>query len=275
MKNKTPTIIITGAVAGSWRCHGLDCSRDGAQVVLAACSEAGLAAVAAEDTGARAARLAVVADVTKAEDCRRIVDQSLQRYGEIDALVNNVATIEPLAAVADVRLEDWLRQMAVNVFGPLTLSQFAIPHLRQTHGRIVNVTSHGADNVIPGASAYSASKAALNRLSKTLAAEEPEIPVLLFVPGEVDTPMQAVIRDKGKGKTPDDVYQFFLDQYEQGRLLPADTPALAGVALALAAPGDWSGEILQWDDERVQALVRSFQASLPGAASGPAPHVEG
>ncbi len=275
MKNRTPTIIITGASQGLGAAMASIAAAHGAQVVLAARSEAGLAAQQQRIQERGGSALAVVADVTKAEDCRRIVDQSLQRYGEIDALVNNAATIEPLAAVADVRLEDWLRQMAVNVFGPLTLSQFAIPHLRQTHGRIVNVTSHGADNVIPGASAYSASKAALNRLSKTLAAEEPEIPVLLFVPGEVDTPMQAVIRDKGKGKTPDDVYQFFLDQYEQGRLLPADTPALAGVALALAAPRDWSGEILQWDDERVQALVRSFQASLPGAASGPAPHVEG
>jgi hypothetical protein len=78
------------------------------------------------------------------------------------------------------------------------------------------------------------------------------------VPGEVDTAMQAVIRDKGKGKTSDEIYQFFLDQHEQGRLLPPETPALAGVALALKAPHAWSGELLEWDDDRVQDLIRSL-----------------
>jgi NAD(P)-dependent dehydrogenase (short-subunit alcohol dehydrogenase family) len=258
MKGEAPTIIITGASKGLGAAMAYIAAGRGAQVVLAARSAAALATVQQRIQERGGSVLAVVADVTKADDCRSIVDQALQMYGKIHALVNNAATIEPLDAVADVRLEDWTRHMAVNVFGPLAMSQFAIPHLRRTRGRIVNVTSHGAATAIPGASAYSASKAALNRLSKTLAAEEPDIPVLLLVPGEVDTAMQAVIRDKGKGKTSDEIYQFFLDQHEQGRLLPPETPALAGVALALKAPHAWSGELLEWDDDRVQDLIRSL-----------------
>ncbi len=258
MNKKAPTIIITGASQGLGAAMAVIAATRGAQVVLAARSPAGLATQEQRIQEHGGSAFTVVADVTKEEDCRRIVDQALQRYGEIDALVNNAAIIEPLDVVANVSLGDWTHHFAVNVFGPLMMSQLAVPHLRRTRGRIINVTSHGADLVIPGASAYSASKAALNRLSRTLAAEEPDLAVLLFVPGEVDTPMQAVIRDKGKGKTPDEVYQFFLDQHAQGHLLPPETPALAGVALALKAPQAWSGELLQWDDDRVRSLIRSL-----------------
>jgi NAD(P)-dependent dehydrogenase (short-subunit alcohol dehydrogenase family) len=104
------------------------------------------------------------------------------------------------------------------------------------------------------ASAYSTSKAALNRFSKVLAAEEPEITVILFIPGETDTPMQTVIREKSKGIAPDEIYQYFTELYEHGKLLPPEIPALAAVRLAMEAPHDWSGEILQWDDEKVKAL---------------------
>ena len=134
------------------------------------------------------------------------------------------------------------------------MCQLAIPYLRQTNGRVINLTSHGADIAIPGASAYSASKAALNRFSKTLAVEEPTLTVLLFIPGDVNTSMQDIIRTKGKGKTSDAVYQYFLDLYERGQLLAPEVPARATVSLALGAPHAWSGETLEWDEERVQEL---------------------
>jgi hypothetical protein len=88
--------------------------------------------------------------------------------------------------------------------------------------------------------------------------EEPEITILLFIPGEIDTPMQTAIREKGKGKTTDDFYQYFVSLYEQGKLLPPKTPALVAVSLALKAPHELSGEVLQWDDKRVQELVKQF-----------------
>ncbi len=257
---QAPTVIVTGASQGLGAAIASIAAARGARVVLTARSEAALQVQCERIRQGGGTAMAVAADITKSEDCREIVDRTVQTFATIDALVNNAATIEPLSAVADVAIEDWKHQMAVNVFGPATLCQLAIPHLRQSRGRVVNVTSHGAESIIPGASAYSASKAALNQLSRTIAAEEPTIAVLLIIPGEVDTPMQAAIRNKGKGKAPDDVLQYFVDLYEQGRLLPPETPALAAVALALAAPLEWSGEILEWNDARVQELVESLSA---------------
>jgi NAD(P)-dependent dehydrogenase (short-subunit alcohol dehydrogenase family) len=252
-----PTIIITGASQGLGAAMAAIAAEQGAQVVLAARSESLLEMQAEQIRQRGGTALAVAGDVGRADDCRRIVERTLEAFGTIDALVNNAATVEPLDAITDIGPAAWSRHLAVNLLGPIMLCQLAIPHLRQAQGRVVNVTSHGADLAIPGTSAYATSKAALNRFSRVLAAEEPAITVILFIPGEVDTAMQAVIRAQARGKTPDEIYQFFVDLHEQGQLLPPETPAEAAVTLALHAPPEWSGEILEWDDERVQEFVKA------------------
>lgn len=252
-----PTIIITGASQGLGAAMAAIAAEQGAQVVLAARAEPLLERQAEQISQRGGTALAVAGDVGRPDDCQRIVDRTLQAFGRLDALVNNAATIEPLDAIADIGPAAWSRHLAVNLLGPITMCQLAIPHLRQARGRMVNVTSHAADLAIPGTSAYATSKAALNRFSKVLAAEEPAITVLLFIPGEVDTAMQAVIRAQARGKTPDEIYQFFVDLHEQGQLLPPETPAQAAVTLALHAPHEWSGELLEWDDDRVQDFVKA------------------
>jgi NAD(P)-dependent dehydrogenase (short-subunit alcohol dehydrogenase family) len=261
-----PVLIVTGASQGLGAAIASIAAEHGARVVLAARSEAALEKQAEQIRRRGGTALSVVGDISCFEDCQRIIDHTLRAFGQIDALINNAGTIEPLAPILEAPHEDWAHHMAVNVLGPMMLCQLAIPYLRQTHGRVVNVTSHAAELAIPGASSYSASKAALNRFSKVLAVEEPAITVILFIPGEVDTHMQAVIRNQGKGKTTDQMYQYFMGLYEQGELLPPETPALAATCLALQAPAEWSGEILEWDDARVQKLVR-----LPGGPGSPTP----
>jgi NAD(P)-dependent dehydrogenase (short-subunit alcohol dehydrogenase family) len=253
-----PTIIVTGASRGLGAAIAEIAASRGACVVLTARSEHELEKQAQKIRQIGGNVLPIVADISHFEDCQKIIEKTLQVYGRIDALINNAGTIEPLAPISEARHEDWAYHMVVNLLGPMMMCKLAIPYLRQTEGKVVNITSHAAEISIPGASAYSTSKAALNRFSKSLAVEEPDITVILFIPGETDTPMQAVIRNKGKGKTPDEVHQFFADLYEQGKLLPPEIPAIAAVSLALKAPLQVSGEIIQWDDERVQDLTNSF-----------------
>jgi NAD(P)-dependent dehydrogenase (short-subunit alcohol dehydrogenase family) len=252
---KQATVIVTGASQGLGAAIASAAADQGAQVVMTARSEAALELHAQKIRQRGGNAFPIVGDVTRFEDCQRIIDGTLKSFGRFDALINNAATIEPIAPIVEAHAEDWAHHMAVNLFGPMMMSQRAIPHLRQTSGRLVNVTSQGAELAISGFSAYSTSKAALNRFSKVLAVEEPAITVILFIPGDVDTPMQGVIRDKSKGKTSDEMHQLCVDLYEQGKLLPPETPALAAVSLALKAPLAWSGEILEWEDKRVQELV--------------------
>jgi NAD(P)-dependent dehydrogenase (short-subunit alcohol dehydrogenase family) len=251
-----PTLIVTGASQGLGAAIASLAAANGAQVVITARSQDALEKQAQliEQRGGKA--LVVPGDVSRTEDCQNIVDRTVQTFGRIDALINNAGVIEPLGPLAEVQSTAWAQHMEVNLLGPVRLCQLAIPYLRQTQGRILNLTSHAAQIAIPGASAYSASKAALNRFSKVLAEEEPLITVILLIPGEVDTPMQAVIRAKARGKTPDAFYQYFVDLHEKGGLLPPEIPARVAVDLALRAPPEWSGEILQWNDDRVQEFLR-------------------
>ena len=242
-----PVIIITGASQGLGAAIASRAAAKGAQVVLVARNSTALEAQAQKIIQNGGKALAVEADVSRYEDCQKIIDVTLQTFGRIDALINNAGVIEPFARISEVNHKDWDYHLMVNLLGPVRLCQLTIPSLRQSRGRVINLTSHAAEIEIPGASAYSTSKAALNRFSKVLAAEEPEITVILFIPGETDTPMQAVIREKSKGIATEAIYQYFTDLYEQGKLLSPETPALAAVNLAMRAPHDWSGEILQWD----------------------------
>jgi 3-oxoacyl-[acyl-carrier protein] reductase len=253
-----PTMIITGASYGLGAAIASLAAANGVQVVLAARSKEAVEAHADQIRQNGGKALAVTADVSRFEDCQEIIAQTMQVYGRIDALINNAAIIEPFDKVVEIQPEAWNRIMAVNVLGPLMMCQLAIPHLRQTLGRILNLTSHAAEFSIPGACAYSTSKIALNRLSTTLAIEEPTLSVILFIPGEVDTPMQAVIREKAKGKTTDDIHQGFIDRKEQGQLITPETSARSLLSLALKAPQAWSGEIFQWDDPRILELAKSW-----------------
>jgi NAD(P)-dependent dehydrogenase (short-subunit alcohol dehydrogenase family) len=239
-----PVVIVTGASRGLGAAIADIAADQGARVVLAARSEPQLVRQVQKIKGRGGKTLSVVGDISRFEDCQKIIENTVQTWGKIDVPINNAGTIEPLAPVSGSRHADWSYHIAVNLLGPMMMCELAIPYLRHTEGRVINITSHAAEISIPGASAYSSSKAALNRFSKTLAVEEPGITVVLFIPGETDTPMQAVIREKGKGRTTNEVYQFFVNLHEEGKLLPPMIPALSAVGLALNAPPQLSGEIL-------------------------------
>jgi NAD(P)-dependent dehydrogenase (short-subunit alcohol dehydrogenase family) len=250
-----PTIIVTGASHGLGAATAILAARLGANVVLAARSLEALREQAAriDTVGGRA--LVVRSDVTLAQDCRGIVRQALEHFGRIDALVNNAGMIEPIDLIAKARPRAWKRNWTVNVLGPIMLTQLALPHLLKSGGRVVNITSGSAETAIGGWGAYSSAKAAINQLTRVLASEEPAITALALLPGIVDTAMQATIRAQGEDHMAQINYEWLFNLYENGKLLPPAAPARAIACLALYAPHEWSGEVLAWDEGRVQQLV--------------------
>jgi NAD(P)-dependent dehydrogenase (short-subunit alcohol dehydrogenase family) len=259
-----PTVIITGASRGLGAAAARIAAGFGARVALTARSSDQLQVQAQQIQAAGGQALAVPGDISRAKDCRAIIQETLAHFGRIDALVNNGGVIEPIAPTAEASIEEWERSLQVNLVGAVRLIQMALPHLRPTQGRIINITSGAAENVIGGWGAYSAAKAALNQLTKVLASEEPEITVLALRPGIVNTEMQAAIREKGREGMAEKNYSRLVRMHETGRLLPPEVPAQAIACLALYAPHEWSGEVLQWDDERVQQLVQNYPS--PGGS---------
>ena len=253
--NHKPTIIITGASRGLGAAAARIVGERGANVVLNARSEGDLKRVAEEIDPTSERVLVVPGDVSEVETARRLVRSALGAFGRLDGLINNAGVLEPIAPLAQADPERWQKNLLVNAFGPALLTHFALPHLRQQGGRVISVSSGAAVSAVAGWSAYCAGKAALNHLTRVLAVEEPEVTFVALRPGVVDTEMQAEIRRHGEEGMPAEKYQRFVRYHKEGELLPPELPGEALAVLALRAPAAWSGEFVQWDEARVQALV--------------------
>lgn len=249
------TILVTGASRGLGAAMARIAASNGAAVVISARSEEALYGVAADIEQGGGEVLVAGGDVSSQDDCKTVVEKTMARFGRLDALINNAGILEPISTIATTDLEQVEYSLAVNVMGPFMLIQVAIPHLRQTNGRVINVSSGAATRGIPGWAAYCAAKAALNQITRVLAQEEPDITAVAVRPGVVDTEMQTLIRTEGRVGMGQMEHQRFVDLHNEGKLVPPDVSAQALVALALHAPPQWSGEFLSWDDEKVRVLL--------------------
>ena len=152
-----------------------------------------LASRTAEKVEAAAAELgahAIAADVSKPEDCARVVEDHVAREGGLDVLVNS-AGIGIAGRVEDVQLKHLDRQLAINLRGLVLVTQTAIPHLRKTKGWVVNLASIAGTQPVPILPIYAASKAAVISLTHSLNADldDDGVRAIAICPGFVDTPM--------------------------------------------------------------------------------------
>jgi short-subunit dehydrogenase len=155
------TVLITGASTGIGRALALELARSGARLALNARDAQRLSQTASECTARGAAVLAVPGDVTLAEDCRRIVERSLERFQTLDALVNNAgmtmwARFDALADLAPLE-----RLLAVNYLGAARMTAAALPYLKDSRGLIVAVASIAGLTGVPERTGYAASKHAM------------------------------------------------------------------------------------------------------------------
>lgn len=251
-----PTILITGASRGLGAAAARIAAQQGAAVILNARSAAALEKVAEAINDQGGTAVPLPGDISDTAVAQQLIEQSIARFGRLDALVNNAGMIEPIAAIADADTAVMAQNLAVNLLGPMALTQAALPYLRQSRGRVINVSSGAAVNAVPGWSAYCAAKAGLNHFTRVLAEEEPEVTAVAFRPGVVNTEMQSTIRRVGAGGMPPSAHAKFLRYHAQGELLPPEKPARALAMLALYALPEWSGSFLSWNDTQVQAIIQ-------------------
>lgn len=183
--------LITGGASGIGRATALLFAREGAAIGLADVNADAAQRVADEiiQSGGRAFFESV--DVTRAADCRRLVERAIREFGCIDVLFNNAGVIRR-ATVLDLSEEDWDRVMAVNVKSIFLLSREAIPHMQKARGGTIINTASGW-GVAGGAKAavYCASKGAVVLLTKAMAIDHgpQKIRVNCICPGDTDTTM--------------------------------------------------------------------------------------
>jgi short-subunit dehydrogenase len=186
------TIVITGASDGIGAELARQIARrDGAAcaLVLAARNRDALEAVAVQCQAFGAQTLVVPTDVGVQAQCRALIDAAVQRFGGIDALVNN-AGLSAQALFEDVTDLGWYEDlMRVNLWGAVWCTHAALPHLKAAKGRIVAVSSLAGLVGVPGRTAYSATKFAMTGFFEALRAElkSAGVSVTTAYPGVVAT----------------------------------------------------------------------------------------
>lgn len=221
-------VMITGASRGLGRALALVAAREGASLALCARGAEALEAVAQACREQSPEVIAVLADVSDARDVERFAATALDRLSGIDVLINNAADLGPtptpqLTDAPSSALEDVLR---ANVLGPLRLTQAVIGGmLLRNRGLVINVTTDAAVIGFAGLGLYSASKAALDALTRSWAAElrHTNVRVISVDPGDMNTVMHFAAdpeADPADLLNPDDVAEQMLTLLE-GRV-PAD-----------------------------------------------------
>jgi NAD(P)-dependent dehydrogenase (short-subunit alcohol dehydrogenase family) len=245
--------VITGAASGIGRATALLFADEGASVALADVNAVAGQRVACEITDAGGRAFFELVDVTRAQDCQRLIERAIRDFGRIDVLFNNAGIIRR-STVVELSENDWDRVMAVNVKSMYLLSREVIPHMQKAGGGIIVNTASGW-GLAGGAKAavYCASKGAVVLLTKAMAIDHgpQNIRVNCICPGDTDTGMlreeaqqlgeqnrrflaESAKRPLGRVGTPEEIAQAALylasdaSSFVTGTALVVDGGGLAG-----------------------------------------------
>jgi 3-oxoacyl-[acyl-carrier protein] reductase len=181
--------VVTGASKGIGAAIATSLGLEGAAVVVNyASSKAGADKVVTAITQAGGKAVAVQADVSKSADIGKLFAEAKKAYGKVDILVNNAGIYE-FGPLENVTAEHFHKQFDLNVLGLLLTTQEAVKHFPATGGSIVNISSVVGRHPLPGASVYSATKGAVDAITKSLAKElgPKKIRVNALNPGMIET----------------------------------------------------------------------------------------
>jgi NAD(P)-dependent dehydrogenase (short-subunit alcohol dehydrogenase family) len=196
MKIENTASLVTGASQGLGRALSRTLAAAGAKVVMVARNKGALDAAVAEVRAAGGTAFGIAADVGDKQQIHSIAGEAAALVGPIDLVIHNASTLgpTPLPLLLDTECEDFERVLQVNLLGPFRLSKVLAGSMAlRGGGALVHISSDAAVSAYPRWGAYGVSKAALDHLSRTWAAElhETGVRVLAIDPGEMATKMHA------------------------------------------------------------------------------------
>jgi 3-oxoacyl-[acyl-carrier protein] reductase len=163
--------LVTGASKGIGAGIAQELAAVGAAVVVNyAIDQIGAEGVVKGMIAAGGRAVALQADVSRSDDVRRLIEQSINAFGSLDILVNNAGVYQAMP-VAELKEEEFHREINVNLLGPLLVIRESLPHFRSGGGSIINIGSGASRSHPPGYAIYSASKAGLDAVTGVLAKE--------------------------------------------------------------------------------------------------------
>jgi len=197
-------VIVTGASAGIGRALVLQLADQGAWIALAARDAQRLDVLAEECRQRGSKAIAVPTDVTNEAQCRVLIERAVAEFGRLDMLINNAGTAAKglLEELPDLAL--FKHVMDVNFYGTVYCTYYAVKHLKQTQGRIVNISSLSGKAPLPSHAPYIASKHAVQGFSDSLRMElaKTGVSVTVICPYYVATGLLERMAEKGKPRGP-------------------------------------------------------------------------
>ena len=255
MKLKDKSAIITGATMG----FGKEAARrfliEGASIVICSRNLNDLENTKKELNQYIKADnqkiLIIKCDISNEFEVENLVNLTIKELGKIDILVNNAGIYGPKGSIEDIDWSEWKKAIEINLFGPMFLSSLVIPHMKKNNnGKIINLSGGGATNPMPKISAYAASKAAIVRMTETLAGECAgfNIDINSIAPGALNTRLLKEILESGPEKVGNHFYEKALKQKEEGGA-PLDKGVSLCVFLASSESDGITGKLISaiWD----------------------------
>jgi NAD(P)-dependent dehydrogenase (short-subunit alcohol dehydrogenase family) len=254
MKLRNLVTVVTGANQGLGRAIAEEFVKEGAHVVICARNGALLETVRGrleEQANSGQRVLAYAGDVSSREQMQELFRRTEQEIGLVDVLVNNAGVYGPKGPSESVDLEEWGRALEINLLGTFIPTRFAVAQMKKKgSGKIINLSGGGATNPLPRFSAYAASKAAVVRLTETLAEELRvcSIAVNAIAPGALNTRLLDEVLEAGPELVGSAFYQKALNQRETGGA-PIEKGVALCVYLASAASDGITGKLISavWD----------------------------
>jgi 3-oxoacyl-[acyl-carrier protein] reductase len=257
--------IVTGAGRGIGRAVATSLAAAGADVVLVARSPGELEETSRQVSALGRQAYAIPADVAQRQEVGRAVAGALERLGKINVLVNCAGRQPPIGPLWENDPDDWVRTIEVNLLGTFHCIQALVPGMiARRQGKIINFSGGGATGPRPNFSAYAASKAAIVRLTETLAEElRPfNVQVNAVAPGAINTGMLDEVLAAGKAAGAE--LAAAQSRKAQGGT-PIELAARLVVFLASGASGSLTGKLISaphdgwqtWDAEHVARLADS------------------
>jgi NAD(P)-dependent dehydrogenase (short-subunit alcohol dehydrogenase family) len=256
---KGKTAIIIGGGHGIGRVTAFTFAEAGANIVVAARSRFDIEKTANEASsrwGIKA--LAVPCDISRYETVSSLVTQTMERFAQLDIVVNTSGVLHPVKPVWKADPIQWQHNLTVNLIGTFHITKAALePMIAARQGRIIHLSSIAAISPVFGWSAYCTAKAGIDHFVKVTAQEVFPYGIAIYSvwPGMVNTRMAEELFQVSPEDMGEENLSRFKGYREKGLLRPAHEPAQLILYLATVADLSLSGRVINLDDESIRKVV--------------------